>query len=29
VVWERVERYLREELGLDAGVTHRWTGVVG
>jgi gamma-glutamylputrescine oxidase len=28
-VWERVERYLREELDLDAGVSHRWTGVVG
>lgn len=28
-VWERVQRYLREELGTDAEVTHRWTGVVG
>ena len=28
-VWERVHRYLREELGLDAEVTHRWAGVVG
>jgi glycine/D-amino acid oxidase-like deaminating enzyme len=29
LVWERVHRYLREELGLDAEVTHRWAGVVG
>jgi gamma-glutamylputrescine oxidase len=29
VVWERVHRYLREDLGLDGEVTHRWTGVVG
>lgn len=29
LVWERLHRYLREELGLDAEVTHRWTGVVG
>ena len=28
-VWERVHRYLAEELGLDAEVTHRWAGVVG
>jgi glycine/D-amino acid oxidase-like deaminating enzyme len=28
-IWERVERYLREELGSDARVSHRWTGVVG
>jgi glycine/D-amino acid oxidase-like deaminating enzyme len=29
LVWERVHRYLREELGLDAEVTHRWAGIVG
>jgi gamma-glutamylputrescine oxidase len=29
VIWERVERYLREELGAAARVTHRWVGVVG
>jgi glycine/D-amino acid oxidase-like deaminating enzyme len=29
LVWERVHRYLREELGLEAEVTHRWAGVVG
>jgi gamma-glutamylputrescine oxidase len=29
-VWERLERYLREELGQsEAEVTHRWVGVVG
>ncbi|HKN95126.1 MAG TPA: FAD-dependent oxidoreductase [Thermoleophilaceae bacterium] len=29
-VWERLGRYLHEELGLgDAEVTHRWVGVVG
>jgi gamma-glutamylputrescine oxidase len=29
VIWERVERYLRDDLGVDAEVTHRWAGVVG
>jgi gamma-glutamylputrescine oxidase len=29
LVWDRVERYLREEVGGDAHITHRWTGVVG
>jgi glycine/D-amino acid oxidase-like deaminating enzyme len=29
VIWERVERYLRDELGAAADVTHRWAGVVG
>ena len=29
LVWERVHRYLREELEMDAEVTHRWAGVVG
>jgi gamma-glutamylputrescine oxidase len=28
-IWDRVHRYLREELGTDAELTHRWTGVVG
>ena len=25
-MWERIERYLREELGADPEVTHRWAG---
>ena len=29
VIWDRVERYLREELDTAAEVTHRWAGVVG
>jgi gamma-glutamylputrescine oxidase len=29
LVWDRVERYLRDELGTKARITHRWTGVVG
>ena len=29
VIWERVEQYLREDLGVAAAVTHRWAGVVG
>jgi gamma-glutamylputrescine oxidase len=28
-IWERIERYLREEVGVDTAVSHRWTGVVG
>ena len=28
-VWDRVQRYLREELETEARVTHRWVGVVG
>jgi gamma-glutamylputrescine oxidase len=28
-IWERIERYLREEIGVTAPVTHRWTGTVG
>jgi gamma-glutamylputrescine oxidase len=28
-IWERVERYLREDLGANGGVSHRWAGVVG
>jgi glycine/D-amino acid oxidase-like deaminating enzyme len=28
-VHQRLERYLREELGVDAAVTHRWVGLVG
>ena len=28
-IWARLEAYLREELGLDTTVTHRWVGVVG
>ena len=29
LVWERVETYLRDDVGADARVSHRWTGVVG
>lgn len=28
-VQERLARYLREELGVEAPVTHRWAGIVG
>jgi gamma-glutamylputrescine oxidase len=28
-IWERIERHIREDLGLDAVVTHRWAGLVG
>jgi gamma-glutamylputrescine oxidase len=29
-IWERIERHIREELGLeDVLITHRWAGVVG
>jgi glycine/D-amino acid oxidase-like deaminating enzyme len=29
-IWERLERYLHDDLGIDgAGITHRWVGVVG
>jgi gamma-glutamylputrescine oxidase len=28
-IWERVEAYLREDLGADARISHRWAGVVG
>ena len=28
-IWERIERHIREELGLDPVITHRWAGVVG
>jgi glycine/D-amino acid oxidase-like deaminating enzyme len=28
-IWERVERYLRDDLGAGGGVSHRWAGVVG
>jgi gamma-glutamylputrescine oxidase len=28
-IWERVQRYLREDIGVDAEITHRWAGVVG
>jgi gamma-glutamylputrescine oxidase len=29
VVWDRVESYLRDDLGTVPRVTHRWAGVVG
>jgi glycine/D-amino acid oxidase-like deaminating enzyme len=28
-VWTRLESYLRDELGLDTKVSHRWVGIVG
>ncbi len=28
-VWERIERWLREDLGVPEPATHRWVGVVG
>jgi gamma-glutamylputrescine oxidase len=28
-VWERIERYLAEDLGVQAPTTHRWVGTVG
>jgi gamma-glutamylputrescine oxidase len=28
-IWDRIERWLREDVGLHAAVTHRWTGTVG
>jgi gamma-glutamylputrescine oxidase len=28
-IWERIERLIREGLGLDTEITHRWAGVVG
>jgi gamma-glutamylputrescine oxidase len=29
LIWDRIERYLREDIGVDAPITHRWTGTVG
>jgi glycine/D-amino acid oxidase-like deaminating enzyme len=29
LIWDRVERYLREDLGVEPEITHRWAGVVG
>jgi gamma-glutamylputrescine oxidase len=28
-IWDRIERYLREDIGVRAPITHRWTGTVG
>jgi gamma-glutamylputrescine oxidase len=28
-IWDRIERWLREDVGVRAPVTHRWTGTVG
>jgi gamma-glutamylputrescine oxidase len=28
-IWDRIERYLREDVGVEAAITHRWTGTVG
>jgi gamma-glutamylputrescine oxidase len=29
LIWDRVERYLREDLGTGDEITHRWAGIVG
>jgi gamma-glutamylputrescine oxidase len=28
-ICERIERYLREDVGVEGAITHRWTGTVG
>jgi gamma-glutamylputrescine oxidase len=28
-IWDRIARWLREDIGVDARITHRWTGTVG
>jgi gamma-glutamylputrescine oxidase len=28
-IWDRIERYLLEDIGVHAPITHRWTGTVG
>jgi gamma-glutamylputrescine oxidase len=28
-IWDRIERWLREDIGVRAPITHRWTGTVG
>jgi gamma-glutamylputrescine oxidase len=28
-IWDRIARWLREDVGVDARITHRWTGTVG
>ena len=28
-IWDRIGRWLREDIGVDARITHRWTGTVG
>jgi gamma-glutamylputrescine oxidase len=28
-IWKRIERWLREDVDVDAPITHRWTGTVG
>ena len=28
-IWERVEAYLRDDIGAEARISHRWAGVVG
>ena len=28
-VWERIRRYLADDLGVEAPITHRWVGTVG
>jgi gamma-glutamylputrescine oxidase len=28
-IWDQIERYLHEDIGVEAPITHRWTGTVG
>jgi gamma-glutamylputrescine oxidase len=28
-IWDRIDRYLREDIGVQAEITHRWIGTVG
>jgi gamma-glutamylputrescine oxidase len=28
-IWTRIERWLREDIGIEAPITHRWIGTVG
>jgi len=29
LIWERVQAYLRDDIGAEARISHRWAGVVG
>jgi gamma-glutamylputrescine oxidase len=29
LIWDRVEQYLRDDLGVEPAISHRWAGVVG
>jgi glycine/D-amino acid oxidase-like deaminating enzyme len=28
-VWDRIVRYIADDLGVEAPITHRWVGTVG